>query len=162
MKWHALLALGILIGCNPQSGDNPRDRQGQPGATTWRIVADAQGQAAFLSKPGAAPDLVIWCRGDGLVTLRAHVFEAPANPPDLALKTDTGDILFQTVRNQGGMRATDRKLVEGQISASEPRVIAGLAALDEVKLRNGERVWSVSAADPQNVLPAFAAACKGR
>ena len=148
-----------MTACGPGADDrDPRDRQGGPGAATWRLVADGAGHAAFLSRPGAAPDLVIWCRGDGRVTLRAHVFEAPARPPKLSLSTDAGSIAFEGARVQGGLRDVDRKLVEGATALTE-ETAAVLAAAARVDVTDGATTWRAAQADPQAVMAGFARDC---
>jgi hypothetical protein len=149
-----------LCACSPAgSGDNPRDRKGETGALTWRVVAQPDGQAAFLSRPGAAPDLVLWCKDNGLMTLRAHVFENPAAQPDLVMNTDGGSITFQNVRRQGGVRAGDRKLVEGSVITADGKFPEALRGAVNLQVSSGGVTYNAKDADPTGVLPAFAAAC---
>jgi hypothetical protein len=157
-----ILALATLSACTPAgSRDNPRDRTGADGALTWRVVAQADGQAAFLSRPGAAPDLVLWCRDTGQMTLRAHVFEDPAAQPDLIMKTDGGMIAFTNVRRQGGVRAGDRKLVEGSVIATDGKLPAVLNGATTLTVTSGGVDYSAKQTDPTGILPAFTAACTG-
>jgi hypothetical protein len=151
-----------LCACSPSgSRDDPRDRTGADGALTWRVVAQADGQAAFLSRPGAAPDLVLWCRNTGQMTLRAHVFENPVAQPDLIMKTQGGSIAFTNVRRQGGVRAGDRKLVEGSVMLTDANLPAVLNGAGNLTVTSGGVVYSATQADPTGILPPFTAACTG-
>jgi hypothetical protein len=160
----ALVMSGVMLGaCSPASNDqNPRDRKGAQGALTWRIVAQADGQAAFLSRPGAAPDLVLWCKDNGLLTLRAHVFEDPKPQPDLTLTTDGATAAFQNVRRQGGVRDGDRKLVEGTIPSSDGKLSLLLSGATNLTVKSGGVEFSARNTDPNTVLPAFTQACTGK
>jgi hypothetical protein len=158
----ALLATALTAGaCGNPAGapDNPRDREGAAAPPTWRIVAEGGAQAAFLSRPGAAPDLVLWCRGDGRITLRAHVFERPDAAPTLIWDSPQGAVAFEAVRAQGGMRADDRKLVEGSVAASADTLARLMAGKDTVLVRSGADSWQALQADPQGVMPGFTRAC---
>jgi hypothetical protein len=157
----ALVVSGILLSaCSPAANDqNPRDRKGADGAMTWRIVAQADGQAAFLSRPGAAPDLVLWCNDGGLLTLRAHVFDDPKPQPDLILTTDGATAAFQNVRRQGGVRAGDRKLVEGTLPTHDSKLPLLLQGAGNVSVTSGGVEFSARNTDPKGVLPAFTQAC---
>jgi hypothetical protein len=160
MKRLAAIALATLCACSPAgSGDNPRDRKGAEGKLTWRIVAEGGGHAAFLSRPGAAPDLVLWCRDNGLLTLRAHIFEDPKAQPDLRFFTLGGAIAFDKVRRQGGVRAGDRKLVEGSVPSSDPKLVPVLLAAANFKVTSSGVDYDVTDSDPTNILPQFATAC---
>ena len=157
---------GILaltsVACSPAGSDqNPRDRQGNEGALTWRAVSQSDGQAAFLSRPGAAPDVVLWCRDGEHVVLRAHVFEAPSPQPDLRLTTSTGTVVFTSVRRQGGVRDGDRKLVEGTTSLADPKVQAVLVSANQFALQSGEDKYEVDNADPAGILASFVGICSG-
>jgi hypothetical protein len=155
-----VLASMLLVGCSPAgSSDNPRDRKGEAGALTWRSVIDETGQAAFLSRPGSAPDLVLWCGANRVLTLRAHVFEAPSAMPDLSMRTNGGIISFENVRRQGGVRAGDRKLVEGTVSLSDPKLGPILLAASDLTVMSGGATFQAKNADPANILPAFNSAC---
>jgi hypothetical protein len=158
-----LLGLLVLLGlsaCDPADTDkNPRDRVGSGGPLSWRLVEQNKGAAAFLSRPGAAPDLVLWCDGKGQVTLRAHVFANPSPNPDLVLKTSGGQIGFEQVRRQGGVRASDRKLVEGQIGLDRAGVAETILAANDLTLTSGGVDYKGVPGDPDNVLPAFVTAC---
>jgi hypothetical protein len=154
------IALAMLVACSPEGqSDNPRDRAGQDGALSWRVVSGEEGQAAFLSKPGAAPDIVLWCRNNGLMTLRAHIFEAPSPQPDLSLATSGGKLVFSSVRRQGGVRAGDRKLVEGSVALSSPNLSAVLLAAANVTITSDRASFQALNADPNAVLPDFVAGC---
>jgi hypothetical protein len=158
-----LAVLLALCACSPAgSGDNPRDRKGADGKLTWRVVAQADGQAAFLSRPGAAPDLVLWCRDTGQMTLRAHVFENPAAQPDLIMNTTGATIVFQNVRRQGGVRAGDRELVEGSVITSDGKLPLALLGAGTLQVTSGSEDYSAKDTDPNGVLPAFTAACTNR
>lgn len=157
-----LLALAMLVACSPASQtDNPRARKGQDGALSWRVVSGEDGQAAFLSKPGAAPDIVLWCRTNGLVTLRAHIFEAPKPQPNLSLATSGGSLIFNSVRRQGGVREGDRQLVEGSIASSNPNLSAVLLGAANVTITSSGASFQAQNADPDAVLPDFVADCVG-
>lgn len=161
----AALALALAAGCgNTAAGGtpgNPRDRTGAQAPPTWRIVAEGSAQAAFLARPGAAPDLVLWCRGDGRITLRAHVFDSPGATPDLVWDSPAGPVTFEAVRAQGGMRADDRKLVEGSTAATADTAARLAAARDGVAVRSGPVVWRAEGADPGAVMDGFTRRCAG-
>ncbi|GIU67379.1 hypothetical protein [Candidatus Phycosocius spiralis] len=155
--WLGLAALGAC-----DLGDayqDPRDRGRSGGTLSWRLVEQQGGAAVFLARPGAAPDLVLWCDGNGEVTLRAHVFANPKPNPDLILKTSGGQIRFEQVRRQGGMRASDRKLVEGQIGLDRSGVAATILAASDLTLMSGEVVYQSVSGHSANVLPVFMKAC---
>jgi hypothetical protein len=155
-----LFVLVALGACDPADPDqNPRDRVGTGGPLSWRLVLQKEGAAAFLSRPGAAPDLVLWCDDNGQVTLRAHVFANPSPKPDLVLKTSGGQIGFEQVRRQGGVRASDRKLVEGQIGLDHAGVAETLLAASDLTLTSGGVDFQGVPGDPDKVLPAFVTAC---
>jgi hypothetical protein len=159
----ALAAVALVCACSPAGqGDNPRDREGSLGAVTWRVVSQPDGQAAFLSRPGAAPDLVLWCRDTGQITLRAHVFDKPADKPDLLLETQGGTIAFANVRRQGGLRSNDRKLVEGSVTSADGKLPAILLAAGNLKVISGVVVYQATDTDPTGILPAFTQACTGK
>jgi hypothetical protein len=154
-----VLALA-LAACSAQGSDqNPRDRKGADGVLTWRAVTQADGQAAFLSRPGAAPDVVLWCRDGARVVIRAHVFADPSPQPDLRLTTKGGLLNFENVRRQGGIRDGDRQLVEGGISLTDLKVQAVLIAADAFVLQSGADTYDVKNADPTGVLAGFIATC---
>ncbi len=158
-KFLVMLALA-LAACSPAGSDqNPRDRKGSEGALTWRVVSQADGQAAFLSRPGAAPDVVLWCRDGQRLVLRAHIFENPVPSPDLRLTTKTGSVTLTEVRRQGGVRAGDRKLVEGAALLSDAKVQAALMAASDFTLQSGNETYQVQNGDPSGVLPSFMARC---
>jgi hypothetical protein len=158
--WGLMALSGLIAACSPAGSDqDPRDRKGQEGALTWRAVAQADGQAAFLSRPGAAPDLVLWCNDSGLLTLRAHVFENPQATPDLKLQTDGGLIAFANVRRQGGVRETDRKLVEGNVALSDGKLPDILRGAANLTVTSGSADFTAKDTDPSNILPAFTQAC---
>jgi hypothetical protein len=155
-----LILFAGLSACDPADNDqNPRDRVGSGGPLSWRLVEQSKGAAAFLSRPGAAPDLVLWCDGKGQITLRAHVFADPKPKPDLVLTTSGGQIGFEHVRRQGGVRASDRKLVEGQISLDRAGVFATILGASDLTLTSGGIDYKAVPADPDQVLPAFVTAC---
>jgi hypothetical protein len=161
--WGCIALIGLVVACSPASNDqDPRDRLGQEGALTWRAVAQADGQAAFLSRPGAAPDLVLWCNDTGLLTLRAHVFENPKAKPDLNMQTDGGMIAFANVRRQGGVRETDRKLVEGNVTMSDLKLPAVLRGAANLTVSSGGVDFTAKGSDPSNILPAFTDACTAK
>jgi hypothetical protein len=150
----------LAAACSPSDRDqNPRDRKGVEGALTWRAVTQADGDAAFLSRPSAAPDVVLWCRDGSKIVLRAHVFENPALTPDLRMTTAGGVIVFENVRRQGGVRAGDRTLVEGAAPLADPKVRAILAGAAQFDLQTGDDKYTVQDADPNSILPSFIASC---
>lgn len=157
------LALGLcaLGACLPQANkQNPRDRLGAAdGVVTWRAVAQADGHAAFLSRPGAAPDLVLWCRTRDEITLRAHVFITSRPNPDLKLDTKAGTMVFANVRRQGGVRVGDRILVEGTAPLNDPKAGPVLTAAGQLALTSGTETYRAAAADPNAILSRFVASC---
>jgi hypothetical protein len=156
----ALSALLLTGACTQAAAPgNPRDRVGADAPPTWRIVAEGGAQAAFLSRPGAAPDLVLWCRGDGRITLRAHVFERPEGAPTLIWDSPQGPVAFEAVRAQGGMREADRKLVEGSVAVTPGTLARLVAAKDSVLVRSGADSWQALQADPDQVMEGFTRAC---
>jgi hypothetical protein len=162
MKRLALFLLACTLGaCDPGDQDqNPRDRVGSEGPLSWRLVQQNSGAAAFLSRPGAAPDLVLWCDDQQRITLRAHVFPAPAAQPNLVLTTKAGQIAFQEVRRQGGVRDGDRKLVEGQISLAEPSAVETILAASDFTLTSGDVDYRAQPVDRDQILPAFVTSCR--
>ncbi|WP_085340155.1 hypothetical protein [Aquidulcibacter paucihalophilus] len=162
MKRFALCFLACALGaCDPGDRDqNPRDRVGTEGPLSWRLVAQPSGAAAFLSRPGAAPDLVLWCDDRQRITLRAHVFKAPSAQPDLVLTTKAGRIVFQEVRRQGGVREADRKLVEGKIALADTGVADAILAASDFTLTSGDVDYRAQPVDRDQVLPAFVTACR--
>lgn len=155
-----LMILLAVAACDRADQDqDPRDRVGQDGPLSWRLVEQKSGAAAFLSRPGAAPDLVLWCDDQKGLTLRAHVFKEPAAQPDLLLTTPGGQITFTNVRRQGGLRATDRKLVEGRVNLADPRVTATLAAAQRLTLTSGGVDYQVEPQDRAGALRGFLTAC---
>lgn len=159
----AVLALGACQPGGGGSGDasDPRDRAGSEGPSRWGVIARPDGTAAaFLARPGAAPDLVLWCRGDGTATLRAHVFEDPPASPDLILDSPQGPITFTGVRAQGGLRAGSSTLVEGAVDLTAGDIRARLsAATASVTVRSSGTVWQAPDADPDAVMQTFVAGC---
>lgn len=161
------LATWAVAGCQPGGtgaagdGSDPRNRTGSEGPSRWGVIARPDGTAAaFLARPGAAPDLVLWCRGDGTATLRAHVFTDPAPAPDLVLDSPSGPVTFTGVRAQGGLRAGSSTLVEGAVDLKAGDARARLAAATgDVTVRSGGVVWQAPAADPAAVMEAFVAGC---
>ncbi|MCA3695062.1 hypothetical protein [Aquidulcibacter sp.] len=162
MKRLALCLLVFALGaCDPGDQDqNPRDRVGSDGPLSWRLVEQKSGAAAFLSRPGAAPDLVLWCDDQQRITLRAHVFPAPSAQPNLVLTTKAGRIAFQEVRRQGGVRAGDRKLVEGKIGLVEKGVVETILAASDFTLTSGDVDYRAQPVDRDPILPAFVTACR--
>lgn len=162
MKRLAFCLLVIALGaCDPGDKDqNPRDRVGSDGPLSWRLVEQKSGAAAFLSRPGAAPDLVLWCDDQQRITLRAHVFPAPSAQPNLVLTTKAGRIAFQEVRRQGGVRAGDRKLVEGKIGLVEKGVAETILAASDFTLTSGDVDYRAQPVDRDQILPAFVTACR--
>lgn len=162
MKRIVLLLLACALGaCDPGDQDqNPRDRVGSEGPLSWRLVQQNSGAAAFLSRPGAAPDLVLWCDDQQRITLRAHVFPAPAVQPNLVLTTKAGQIAFKEVRRQGGVRDGDRKLVEGQISLAEPGAVETILAASDFTLTSGDVDYRAQPVDRDQILPAFVTSCR--
>jgi hypothetical protein len=158
----SILALGLITACSPQGNQqDPRDaNSASQGAVMWRVVAQNGGHAAFLSRPGSAPDLVIWCRNKDEITLRAHVFKAPDADPDLRLDTAGGSMVFTNVRRQGGVRAGDRMLVEGTGALHDPKIAPVLEAADQLALKSGRETYHAQNADPNKVMAGFVAACK--
>lgn len=166
-----IVLLALAAGsCGPGAGGgagdsrdagDPRDRAGREGPSRWGVIARPDGTAAaFLARPGAAPDLVLWCRGDGSATLRAHVFEEPAASPDLILDSPQGPVTFSAVRAQGGLRTGSSTLVEGAVDLTVADTRARLAAATAaVTVRSGGTVWQAPAADPDAVMQAFVAGC---
>ncbi|MCE2891875.1 MAG: hypothetical protein ACK5XZ_02440 [Hyphomonadaceae bacterium] len=162
MKRLALCLLACAVGaCDPGDQDqNPRDRVGSDGPLSWRLVEQKSGAAAFLSRPGAAPDLVLWCDDQQRITLRAHVFPAPSAQPNLVLTTKVGRIAFQEVRRQGGVREGDRKLVEGKIGLAETGVAETILAASDFTLTSGDVDYRAQPVDRDQILPAFVTACR--
>ncbi len=162
MKRLAIFLVACTLGaCDPGDKDqNPRDRVGSDGPLSWRLVQQKSGAAAFLSRPGAAPDLVLWCDDQKRVTLRAHVFPAPSTQPNLVLVTKSGRIIFQEVRRQGGVRDGDRKLVEGKIDLSEKGVAETILGASDFTLTSGDVDYRAQPVDRDNILPAFVTACR--
>lgn len=164
MRALAAVLVLALAGCEAPGGpDDPRDRVGGDGPPTWRLVAQGAEQAAFLSRPGAAPDLVLWCRGDGVIRLRAHVFDRPGPAPGLVLVGPGGQIVFEGVRAQGAIRDGGRTLVEGAAPAT-PEAIAILtagASAPSVSAGPASPVWTTQEADPDAIIPGFAQGCAG-
>jgi hypothetical protein len=159
--WLITVLAFCLSACSQADGDqNPRNRKGGEGTLTWRAVNQADGQAAFLSRPGAAPDVVLWCKDGAKIVIRAHVFENPASQPDLRLTTQGGVMVFENVRRQGGVRDGDRQLVEGSAGLKDPKILAVLAAADQFVLQAGGDKYEVQASDPNRILAPFVAACK--
>jgi len=162
MKRLALCLLACAVGaCDPGDQDqNPRDRVGSDGPLSWRLVEQKSEAAAFLSRPGAAPDLVLWCDDQQRITLRAHVFPAPSAQPNLVLTTKVGRIAFQEVRRQGGVREGDRKLVEGKIGLAETGVAETILAASDFTLTSGDVDYRAQPVDRDQILPAFVTACR--
>jgi hypothetical protein len=162
MKRLALCLLVCALGaCDPGDKDqNPRDRIGSDGPLSWRLVEQQSGAAAFLSRPGAAPDLVLWCDDQQRLTLRAHVFPAPSAQANLVLQTKAGRIAFQEVRRQGGVREGDRKLVEGKIGLVEKGVVETILAATDFTLTSGDVDYRAQPVDRDQILPAFVTACR--
>jgi hypothetical protein len=159
---YLIFAFGFLSACSPQgSKQDPRDRKSDmEGAVTWRVVTQSDGLAAFLARPGNAPDLVLWCRNKDEITLRAHVFEAPNANPDLQLDTRGGSMVFTNVRRQGGVRAGDRVLVEGTGALQDPKIAPLLQGADQLALKSGQEIYRAENADKDKVMLGFVAACK--
>jgi hypothetical protein len=162
MKRLALCLLVCALGaCDPGDKDeNPRDRIGSEGPISWRLVQQKAGAAAFLSRPGAAPDLVLWCDDQQRITLRAHVFPAPEAQPTLVLRTKAGHIAFREVRRQGGVRAGARKLVEGKIGLAEIGVAETILAASDFTLTSGDVDYRAQPVDRNQILPGFVTACR--
>jgi hypothetical protein len=154
-----ILALGLIAACSPQ-GQGQDPESASQGAVAWRVVAQSGGHAAFLSGPGSAPDLVLWCRNKDEITLRAHVFKAPDANPDLKLETAGGAMVFTNVRRQGGVRAGDRTLVEGTGALHDRKIAPLLEATDQLALKSGRETYHALNADPNKVMAGFVAACK--
>ncbi len=160
-RFASCLLVCALSACDPGDTDqNPRDRIGSEGPLSWRLVEQKAGAAAFLSRPGAAPDLVLWCDDQQLVTLRAHVFPAPEARPTLVLTTKAGRIAFREVRRQGGVRAGDRKLVEGKIGLADIGVAEAILAASDFTLTSGDVDYRAQPVDRDQILPAFVTACR--
>jgi hypothetical protein len=157
-----IVAFGLIAACSPPGNQqDPRDaKSASQGAVTWRVVAQSDGQAAFLSRPGSAPDVVIWCRNKDEITLRAHVFKAPDANPDLRLETAGGVMEFTNVRRQGGVRAGDRTLVEGTGALHDRKIAPLLEATDQLALKSGRETYHAQNADPNKVMSGFVVACK--
>jgi hypothetical protein len=162
MRRFAFCLLVCALGaCDPGDKDqNPRDRVGTDGPLSWRLVQQKSGAAAFLSRPGAAPDLVLWCDDQQRITLRAHVFPAPSAQPNLVMTTKADRIVFQEVRRQGGVRAGDRKLVEGKIGLAEVGVAETILAASDFTLTSGDVDYRVQLLDRDQIMSAFVAACR--
>jgi hypothetical protein len=160
-----MVLLAALVGaCSPASDPaNPRDRAGGDGPTTWRLVAGGEGQAAFLSRPGAAPDIVLWCRGDGRLTVRAHVFKRDQPVTRLALLDKTGAVGADLgpARIQGAVRDDGAMLAEASTLLSADRITALTAFLATVRLSGGaaDLVWRADKADPQVIIEPFLQTC---
>jgi hypothetical protein len=157
-----IAALVGVAACSPSAQDgNPRDRVGDvAGKATWGVVRQGDGLAAFLARPGTAPDLVVWCRSNQEISLRAHVFQAPSANPDLSLTTSSGSLTFDNVRRQGGVRKGDRILVEGFATLTDPKVGQTLKLLNSFRLTSGSETYQAENADPNAVVGTFVAACQ--
>jgi hypothetical protein len=157
-----VIALLCVAACTPASEDgNPRNRAGDVDAdATWGVVRQGDGLAAFLSRPGAAPDVVFWCRDNNEMIARVHVFQAPTNTPDLSLTTGSGGLVFTKVRRQGGVREGDRVLVEGFADLKDPKINAVIAGSDQVTLRSGTETYEAKGADVDKVMAGFIASCQ--
>jgi hypothetical protein len=155
------LAFAALCACSPSADkSDPRDRKGDnQGAPIWGVVRQSDGIAAFLARPGSAPDLVLWCRNNAQMILRAHVFEKPSDPPDLRLSTTLASGLFDNVRKQGGIRDGDRTLVEGMGMLPDPKFQTLIRGVDHVEARSGTETYIATHADPNQVMPGFVTAC---
>jgi hypothetical protein len=161
----AVILLAVLgAACSPASGPaDPRARAGADGPTTWRLVSGAEGQAAFLSRPGAAPDIVLWCRGDGQLTVRVHVFKRDQAVTELALLDKSGAVgtNLGPARIQGAVRDDGAMLAEAstRVAASELATLAGY--LTTMRLSGGgpDLVWRASKTDPSGVLEPFLKTC---
>lgn len=157
----ALVALVTLSACTPAgSRDDPRDRKGDVAAApVWGVVRQTDGIAAFLARPGSAPDLVLWCRNNAEMTLRAHVFQSPPEEAGLFMVTPLARDIFLSVRQQGGVRKGDRTLVEGVGRLPDPNFQTMIAGADKVELRSGTETYRADKADPNKVMPGFVSAC---
>lgn len=159
-------SLAVLLGACSPAGDpaNPRDRAGSEGPSTWRLVAGGEGQAAFLSKPGAAPDIVLWCRGDGAMTVRVHVFKRDRAVTTLALSGKDGEKSLELgeARIQGAVRDDGAMLAEVSVSLDQPKADRIGQLLANVRLSPGDgEAWEAPKADPDRVLAGFLKACVG-
>jgi hypothetical protein len=158
--------LAVFLGACSQAEDpaNPRDRAGSDGPSTWRLVAGGEGQAAFLSKPGAAPDIVLWCRGDGAMTVRVHVFKRDRAVTTLALSGKDGEKSLELgeARIQGAVRDDGAMLAEVSLNLDQPKADRIGQLLANVRLSPGAgEVWEAPKADPDRVLAGFLKACVG-
>lgn len=162
MRKISVAAFLAISACSPSGSDgNPRDRIGDANAAAkWGVVQQGDGLAAFLARPGTAPDLVFWCRDGTEMVARAHVFKAPSQTPDLSLTTATGGILFEKVRRQGGVREGDRTLVEGFTTLQDPKINTVLSGANSVTLRSGAETYIANNADVDGVMTGFAAQCQ--
>jgi hypothetical protein len=161
-----LACLVLLLSACSQANDpaNPRDRAGSEGPSTWRLVAGGEGQAAFLSKPGAAPDIVLWCRGDGAMTVRAHVFKRDMAVTTLALVGKDGEKSLELgqARIQGAVRDDGAMLAEVSLSLDQQKAERMNQLLANVRLSPGAgEAWQAPKADPERVLAGFLKACVG-
>jgi hypothetical protein len=156
----ALAMLLALPGCGTAANDDgdPRNRTGGEGPATWRVVRETGRAAAFLARPGAAPDLVVWC-GQGALTLRAHVFKGEDLAADLSLTTPGGRIGFANVRRQGAVRDGRPGLVEGVGAIDPGTATLALAAAGDTRVAWGGEAYAVTGADPGGVMAGFASLC---
>jgi hypothetical protein len=159
LAWAGILV--VLCACGPSTDTkDPRARQGSGGALAWRHLSQIDGQAAFLARPGRAPDLVLWCRDRQSLTLRAHGFKNVSARPDLQLTSAAGVVLFEDVRAQGGVRVNDRKLVEGRLALSPThRAIVGKASAG-LTLQSGTEIYRAHTPDSATALEQFLSACE--
>ncbi|MEN9855533.1 MAG: hypothetical protein RLZZ157_659 [Pseudomonadota bacterium] len=160
-------AVAVLIGsmlalaaCGQGNAvQDPRARAGQGGDLAWRVLAQSDGQAAFLARPGAAPDVVLWCRGGKSLTLRAHVFQRTGGQPNLRLVSSAGTAELENVRAQGGVRAGDRQLVEGRLSLTPNNRNILAKASTAMTLTSGQQTYSTQTPTTPDALPQFLRAC---
>jgi hypothetical protein len=158
-----LCGIALTVACTPETPDDPRARTGLEGPTTWRLVAGGEGQAAFLSRPGAAPDIVLWCRGDNSLTVRAHVFKRAQAVRELTLLDKAGNpgMALGNARIQGAVRDDGAMLAETNLTIDATKVSALVGYLSTVRLSGGKPdvMWQADKTDPQTVLEPFLKSC---
>jgi hypothetical protein len=151
-----LAVLLALAGCGPApwAASDPRDRIGDPSRpAVWALVQRPEGAAVLLARPGGAPDLVAWCKpGSDRASLRLHVFK-PDETASLTIQNGQSSGLFSDLRIQGGLRGSERALIE----LDAP--LAAFAPLSNAALRYGDQTYSAPGADPDGAFARWLAAC---
>jgi hypothetical protein len=107
--------------------------------------------------------VVLWCRGDGQLTVRVHVFKRDQNITSLALLDKAGAIgtNLGPARIQGAVRDDGAMLAEAAIRLEADKLETLAGQLATVRLSGGgpDLVWRASKTDPTGVLQPFLKAC---